>query len=326
MPKADCCGRDISKCDCHDRSRSGERHERERKRAEKDKVDAGKDQSLLRNIAKLLDEKLELKLDPMNKKLDSLLQDFNKFKQTVRKELESVGTQIATLDAASKTTADKIKNLEDQMVQLKNSGGSSAKGDGKSRSCTALVGNIPGGGDLEHAQQWIIKLCKSENLVRPADIYIKSPKFEGFVFAKCGSEKERSELIEHIQKSREGSSTTVSKRVYAKPDLPLDIRTADSTLFAMKRLLASWGFAKSCIEVDTDAATLSVAKKEIVKITVKDYKLILEWQDGEWESWEALTASDELTSLTTEKQSKLDKAKVFAKDKGKGDGKGKEGH
>ena len=63
-----------------------------------------------------------------------------------------------------------------------------------------------------------------------------------------------------------------------------------------------------------------------MKIAVKEYKLILEWQDGEWESWEALTASEELTSLTTEKQSKLDKAKDFAKDKGKGDGKGKEGH
>ena len=115
-----------------------------------------------------------------------------------------------------------------------------------------------------------------------------------------------------------GSSTTGSKRLYAKPDLPLDMRTADSTLFAIKRMLASWGFAKNCIHVDTDASTLSVAGKEIVKITVKEYKLILEWQDGEWESWEALTTSEELTSLTTEKQNKLDKAKVFTKDKGKG--------
>ena len=319
MPKVDCCGRDLAKCDCHDRSRSGERRERERQRAEKDKVDADKDQSLLSNIAKLLDEKLELKLDPMNKKLDSLLQDFTDFKQTVRKELESVGTQIATLDAASKTTADKMKNLEDQMAQLKNGGGNTVKGDGKSQSGTALVGNIPGAGDLKQAQEWIIKLCKSENLVPPADIYIKSDKFEGFVFTRYGSEKERDDLIERIQKtSTAGSSTTGSKRLYAKPDLPLDMRTADSTLFAIKRMLASWGFAKNCIQVDTAASTLSVAGKEIVKITVKEFKLILEWQDGEWETWEALTTSEELTSLTTERQSKLDKAKAFATNKGKG--------
>ena len=64
--------------------------------------------------------------------------------------------------------------------------------------------------------------------------------------------------------------------------------------------------------------TLKVAQKDIVKATVQDFKLILEWSDGEWESWDALQSSQELHTIKEEVQGKLTTAKEFGSSKGKG--------
>ena len=108
--------------------------------------------------------------------------------------------------------------------------------------------------------------------------------------------------------------------MFAKDDLPIDIRMAENCLFQMKRMLATWGYNKSCVKVDTDTddKKLIVAGTEIVQASVKDYKLVLKWSDGKWETWEALQSSEELGAIKKEVQSKLDAAKTFGLSKGKG--------
>ena len=48
-------------------------------------------------------------------------------------------------------------------------------------------------------------------------------------------------------------------RTWAKIEQPFEIRTADSVLFAIKRMLVEWKYNKHCIKVDTEARCLSVA-------------------------------------------------------------------
>ena len=64
--------------------------------------------------------------------------------------------------------------------------------------------------------------------------------------------------------------------------------------------------------------TLSVVGKLIVKASVQDFKLNLEWCDGDWESWDELQSSSDFTSVKDDAQRRLDQAKVYASSKGKG--------
>eukprot|EP00972_Heterocapsa_arctica_P051057 7505817-Heterocapsa_arctica.AAC.1 len=46
--------------------------------------------------------------------------------------------------------------------------------------------------------------------------------------------------------------------LWARPDLPLEVRIPETVLFAFKRTLVEWGFARSIVRVDTDAANVKV--------------------------------------------------------------------
>ena len=83
-------------------------------------------------------------------------------------------------------------------------------------------------------------------------------------------------------------------------------------------LVKQWGYNSGCVKYDPDAGTLSVANKEVLKVMVTDFELILQWTDGEWESWEALQSSEELSSIKSSAKINLQKAKEFTTSKGKG--------
>ena len=55
-------------------------------------------------------------------------------------------------------------------------------------------------------------------------------------------------------------------------------------------------------------------------IVFRDFALVLEWNDGEWEKWESLQSSEELASVKNIAQVKLDRAKEMNAFKGKGKG------
>ena len=109
-------------------------------------------------------------------------------------------------------------------------------------------------------------------------------------------------------------------KTWAKIDLPIDMRTAESALFACKRMLVEWGYTNRAVKVDTNTCVLKIMDKEILAAKVENFNLKLEWCDGEWESWEELQTSTEFDTLCKDAQGKLTRAKQWATDGGKGKG------
>ena len=64
-----------------------------------------------------------------------------------------------------------------------------------------------------------------------------------------------------------------------------------------------------------------VAGKEIVKVSVQDRQLVLQWCDSEWQQWEELQTATELTKIKDDAQTKLNHAKELAAGSTKGKGK-----
>jgi len=148
----------------------------------------------------------------------------------------------------------------------------------------------------------------------------KKSEYRGIVFVKSASDEIKNKLMASMQTIAKKSYRRGAKdNMFTNIDLPIDVRMAENCLFQMKRMLVGWGY-KSCVEVDTDNVikVLKVAKTEIVHATVQDYKLILKWTDGGWETWEALQTSEELGFIKTDVQGKLNKAKDLSTCKGKG--------
>eukprot|EP00959_Pyramimonas_sp_CCMP1952_P375849 7872110-Pyramimonas_sp.AAC.1 len=56
-----------------------------------------------------------------------------------------------------------------------------------------------------------------------------------------------------------------SGQPWARLDLPLGPRTAESALFAFKRMLLQWGYGKK-VEVDTGSRVLKVAGEDIFTV------------------------------------------------------------
>ena len=140
------------------------------------------------------------------------------------------------------------------------------------------------------------------------------------MFAKFVSIAAKNMFISSVQSLSKSMGPLGRNSLFAKDVLPLDIRMAENCLFQMKRMLATWGYSKSCIKVETEDGPkrLMVAGREIVQATLKDFQLMLKWSDGEWETWESLQASEELGTIKKEVQDKLDTAKSCATSKGKG--------
>ena len=80
-----------------------------------------------------------------------------------------------------------------------------------------------------------------------------------------------------------------------------------------------WRFNAKVVYASTDKLTLSVAGTEILQAKVVNGEPKLAWCDGEWETWEELQSTAELTKIRKDAQDKLDRSKSFF-DKGKGKG------
>jgi len=149
--------------------------------------------------------------------------------------------------------------------------------------------------------------------------FIKSEAFGGIIFAKCTSTSHRDILIESIRNAPQSADS----KPWANIDQPINVRTAESVLFAFKRMLvdwgSKWGFNKNCVWVDRETRTLFAEGKEVMKTHVEDLVLKIRWCDGKWEGWSELQTATEFTALKSSAQEKLDRVKEL---KGKGETKG----
>ena len=90
---------------------------------------------------------------------------------------------------------------------------------------------------------------------------------------------------------------------------PFDVRTVEGALYAMKKMLVSWNFNASCIKNDIHSGVLSVAGREIVKVSVQNFAMKFMWCGGGWQAWEELHKSTEMADISSKAQMRLQKAK-----------------
>jgi len=270
----------------------------------------------LEAIGNLMDQKVT----PISESISQILCDLTQFKDSVRKELNTLGLKLSSVEKETSNALSEISVLELELQQLKIDGKSeSSKHIATVANNNVVIGNIPGGDTFEAAKAWVKKHIDTSGLNAPIDMLFKT-KYAGLVFVKYGSTDDREKLISNIEEFAKKTMSLGPKNVFAKVDQPIDIRMAESCLFRMKRMLTGWGYNKSCIKVETEqhVKRLLVAKKEVVTAHVQDYKLILQWSDGEWESWDSLQSSEELSTIKNEVQGKLSNAKELGSSKGKG--------
>ena len=123
---------------------------------------------------------------------------------------------------------------------------------------------------------------------KPLDVYAKY-EFKRIAFARCSSASHRDLFISSVRKS----TFTLALKPWRKTDLPLDKLTAESALFAFKRMLVQWNDNKQSVQIDTDTNTPKVAGKDILKAKAVDFTLEQQWCDGAWEKCEDFICTGE---------------------------------
>ena len=111
--------------------------------------------------------------------------------------------------------------------------------------------------------------------------------------------------------------------IWCKRDLPLNQRVPKSFLLGLRRQLITWGLTGSNIRVKDDNHTVTVEGNPVLKATVAANRLTLEWMSQDWKDWKELIDSSEFKKLVEKADEALQKA---AEARGKGNGKGKNGH
>ena len=138
----------------------------------------------------------------------------------------------------------------------------------------------------------------------------------GMLFVKFASPVQRETAMNKFNgiKSKFGDKTN-----RMNPDTPIQNRVPNSFLLSFKKLLVSWGFSKSAVQVDTSEQTMSVEGEVVLKACVKDLEFQLDWIKSSWSSWKTLAEDVEYLALLRETKTKLQNAKQRM-DKGKGKG------
>ena len=106
--------------------------------------------------------------------------------------------------------------------------------------------------------------------------------------------------------------------VWAKEDLPIEIRAPKSLLFGLKYFLREWNiFTK----VDEDMTTIKVGAETILSVSVVGNKLNIVWAET-WGAWTELVECQEVKDLIAKSTAMIERAN--GKAKGKGPTKGRE--
>ena len=264
-----------------------------------------------------IEQLLDKKLNPLHQFLEQIRLDLTAFKESVRTELEDMGLRITSNEQMMTDTVARVTELEQKMgkIQVGKETPCGREVD-SSRFLSMVVGNILEASALDRAS--------GIALPGPSDVYSKGP-FSNLLFVKCQSEAHRDRFIQSICDAAKHTKASnggepLPAQLFAKVDLPFNIRTVEGALYAMKRMLISWNFNPACIKYDIHTCILTVAGREIFKVYVQNFSLSFDWCDGEWQTWDALQQSTELAEITSKALTRLEKAKARASNKGKGKG------
>ena len=228
----------------------------------------------------------------------------------IRSDITGFEARLATMDVPCK----RLESIEADLAKLKEG---SAAGNIKTENLRVVVGRMPNVHTLDQAKAWLTKTLADSGVPQPVDKFITSDDFKGILCARCTSPLHRDQLISAVRDTAQKSATDT----WAKTHQPIEVRAAEGVLFAFKRMLAdkAWGYDKRAIKVDTDEHVIKVAGTEVLRSTVQQSELKIEWCDAEWEKWHQLRSDAEFLKIIENAKEKLSKAKEYG-NKGKGKG------
>ena len=139
--------------------------------------------------------------------------------------------------------------------------------------------------------------------------------FKGIFFCRFETVAERDKVVENIRRL---FLKIQHEKVWSAEDLPLDVRTPEHFLFALKKLMASegWGYTREKIWVDKTKKTLSYGKELVIGIRMEGLDMKLNF-GALWE--DHLSGDGEFKQVLKEALDKL------LERPSTGDGKGTEG-
>ena len=177
---------------------------------------------------------------------------------------------------------------------------------------TMAVGGLQSLQTLEKATLWLNDKLKTLNGPCQQGTYMKSPQFQGLLFAKFSSTCERDTAVAMLRSAglQEGGT-----RVWATQDLPLLTRARKMFLIGLKWQLTQWGFVRHELNIDDNFRSLVVGEHKVVDVVIENGNIVYTWSP-QWGAWSDLQHSEELQLLK-------DRAAAVLSKGGKGEGKSK---
>ena len=175
-------------------------------------------------------------------------------------------------------------------------------GEPSNYECTAVLGGLAALTGRDEAVTWLSDKLWSLYGPKPVESYCKGD-FKGILFAKFASKGERDTAVALL---RSAGYEHEGKKVWAKPDMPLEARTVRSFVFAAKNVMNAWGWHELDLWADPDAGTLKLAGEVVISASVKNGALCVEYGAG-WEAYYNTADHPEMKQLIVDSDSKIKK-------------------
>ena len=177
------------------------------------------------------------------------------------------------------------------------------------QSLTVVMGNLDNKSIEAHCTSWMTKQIESICHVSPTRTYVKG-EFRGMLWMVFASQSQRDLVVEFLNKQKVAMTSRV---IWVAPDLPLPMRVEKKFLFALKKLLLTWGWQGFETRVDISSRSLSIDGKVIVVVDAHDQQFDVRFAD----QWQDRLKDDALDKLFLDCQAMMIKRRV-----GKGFSKG----
>ena len=148
------------------------------------------------------------------------------------------------------------------------------------------------------------------------DMYYKGAEgsFNGMIFVKFASAVMRDHAVKI---SNAMKINFMDKKVFMRPEFLMEVRMQRRALLGLKNLPVERQFPEGSVYVDTGNFTLLVDDVLVLKVSVQNFKLSMEWMDERWRTWPDLHDHHEFQVLVESTEEKLAAAQV-RKSKAKG--------
>ena len=289
----------------------------------------------MEGIAALLSTTLDEKLASVTQQVSQLGVDVGDLKKKVADVVENedmMQTRVENLQIHMDIMDKDVKQMKEAMAS--GSVARTARPDGSDTATprsrteigydTVFVGGLGGFNDKHDAEKWLTDQMWWSYAPMPTEWYFKGNEFQSKLFAKFGSSAEADTALQKIKNINVKYN---DKEIFAKIELPLEIRLTRSQLFLAKDILVDNGFDKHSLWVETSTNTLQCGKDDVVlAINIDKGQLRASFEpgvDAEGLSWaDYIEKEQAFVKSLADANEKLAKNKAPSKGLGKGKAKG----